>query len=886
MVAHTDAPQADAKRKALVNRDDIKRTIQLNLQKSGIESAEIRVQPDPFGGWRISVVSDGFSSKPQPERRRLALEGIDQNKIEFADFLTSKEREWAGALISDSDLSNLPFWPDAFARTTDREPAPEIVLPSDLDADIPAPIYATFYSVRGGVGRSTALGYAAQILASKGRRVVCVDFDLEAPGLASLFGVDGEVREGQGVLPLLISIDRNEAPDASKHLIKIPKSDELYCLPAGLPNAEYARLLQFIQPTAWYAEERNPLRELVDIISNKLPFKPDVVMFDSRTGISEISAPLLFELADIAVIVFFPHPQAQNANKEVVRALMASKTARKVDGRNLTPEPRFLVSPIPSSRIPEVVTRYRSRSSEWVSDWLAESAPRLPLLADSVADTVHFIPYREDIATSDSVLGNSDVWRDYEPVAEWIERFLPSESDLSNSSVQMDKSQVLPGLSFSAGTAEHQDEFLMTFVEVGSTRKALDPSIPLVLGRKGVGKTAVFRRLLEKPDHVAVPITAPAPLRGNRPWVLTADGFKEVEVLLRRCGLNWRHFWQMLIVFGCEYALPDTSHALKVGNVQVNSAPTSSVEVLRVLEQLLQQDKASLHANDWLDKLDLSANSLVILLFDGLDTGFGNTSEDRERRRPALEGLFEVLIDRGDRGNLRFKIVLREDIWRALRFENKSHLYGRYVTLDWKDQPTYYKVVLKQALRSQQFKDLVLKARPGVAPDRMDDWDESEVIAVWNLLVGERMKGEKTAFTRNWVWNRLADANGDHSPRYLLQLFREVTSWEIREQKKSVYDRSVLRPRAFSQTLPTVSGQAFGALIEEFPELKPLFDKLRSIGRTPVNSEELSDLSEILPLAREVGLIGIYEGTEENVERYRVPEIYRYALEMTRKGQA
>jgi hypothetical protein len=75
-------------------------------------------------------------------------------------------------------------------------------------------------------------------------------------------------------------------------------------------------------------------------------------------------------------------------------------------------------------------------------------------------------------------------------------------------------------------------------------------------------------------------------------------------------------------------------------------------------------------------------------------------------------------------------------------------------------------------------------------------------------------------------------------------------------------------------------------LREEYPELDPLLERLKQIGRTPVASEDFKDLAETLVLGREVGLIGIYEGTENRVERYRVPEIYRYALNMTRKGQA
>ena len=44
---------------------------------------------------------------------------------------------------------------------------------------------AAFYSYKGGVGRTMALVNTAVALARLGRRVLVVDFDLEAPGLPS-----------------------------------------------------------------------------------------------------------------------------------------------------------------------------------------------------------------------------------------------------------------------------------------------------------------------------------------------------------------------------------------------------------------------------------------------------------------------------------------------------------------------------------------------------------------------------------------------------------------------------------------------------------------------------------------------------------------------------
>src|SRR5512134_20337 len=45
----------------------------------------------------------------------------------------------------------------------------------------------TFYSYKGGVGRSMALANVAALLAKWGRRVLVVDWDLEAPGLERYF---------------------------------------------------------------------------------------------------------------------------------------------------------------------------------------------------------------------------------------------------------------------------------------------------------------------------------------------------------------------------------------------------------------------------------------------------------------------------------------------------------------------------------------------------------------------------------------------------------------------------------------------------------------------------------------------------------------------------
>jgi hypothetical protein len=326
----------------------------------------------------------------------------------------------------------------------------------------------------------------------------------------------------------------------------------------------------------------------------------------------------------------------------------------------------------------------------------------------------------------------------------------------------------------------------------------------------------------------------------------------------------------------------------------LSGSPAPELDVVERFERTVDVPRSSLLFADFLTRINNEIGSNTFVLFDGLDTGFGSTGAGRQLREQALNGLFSFWMDKESTlDHLKFKILLREDIWRKLRFENKSHLFGRAVSLAWKEQIPFFKVVLKQALRSQGYRDLVEMTWSGVAAGslvldmgRLDALSDEQVLSAWNVLVGERMKGGKTAFTRNWVWNRLADANEDHSPRYLLQLFHTVTAWEQSEMEKSEYDKSLIRPRALTASLPDVSNQALEAVQEEFSdELGSLLNRLREIGRTPFSADELDAVSDAVPLSREVGLLSVYEGSEESVERYTVPEIYRHALGMTRKGQ-
>jgi MinD-like ATPase involved in chromosome partitioning or flagellar assembly len=294
-----------------------------------------------------------------------------------------------------------------------------------IDADILG--LATFYSLRGGVGLTTALANTARISAARGRRVLCIDLDLEAPGLHTLLGIDEPPADG-GALPLLLTLEQGGSIDIRDHVQRVTESDELYCIPAGRLSEEYAKRLRLIDPETWYRESANPLRRLVELARDS-SLEPDLVLLDSRTGISPISAPLLFDLSDLAIVCFFPQLQARLGNQLLVRALLNAESRRAVGGVRLTPEPRFLVSPVPPGPSAKEVT---TRALEWIEDWLEPAQARRteetgPLAAEEL---MHAVAYSPEAAFRDRVPGDPAAREPYEPVADWLEQLLTLGSQL------------------------------------------------------------------------------------------------------------------------------------------------------------------------------------------------------------------------------------------------------------------------------------------------------------------------------------------------------------------------------------------------------------------------------------------------------------------------
>jgi WD40 repeat protein len=175
----------------------------------------------------------------------------------------------------------------------------------------------TFYSFKGGVGRSHALLETAAQLALRGRSVLVWDLDLEAPGIQKLPALrDIDAAMSIGTLDLLRRFEETnyEFPDESIASAIVDLKDERiarasgklsFLLPARVGD-DYPGLFGSIDWSRLFAPATGPGPAFFHRLARQLTEKHgfDHVLIDSRTGLTNLSAICTLQLPDFVVLVF------------------------------------------------------------------------------------------------------------------------------------------------------------------------------------------------------------------------------------------------------------------------------------------------------------------------------------------------------------------------------------------------------------------------------------------------------------------------------------------------------------------------------------------------------------------------------------------------------
>lgn len=210
----------------------------------------------------------------------------------------------------------------------------------------------TFYSYKGGVGRTLALANLAELFYQAGLRVVVVDWDLTAPGLESYFPTldPQQVLDHPGLIDMLLHYKEYMSDAPTTHVPLALESPSRYLIPVyadgfapGTLHLLTAGRRSSAEPLAYaQAVLTFDWQEFYDIWEGEPYFTwlraqlvdlADIVLIDCRAGFSEMANVCTYHLADVVLLFCTPDPQnlqgayalAQRFTDEQVRRVRAEQ---------------------------------------------------------------------------------------------------------------------------------------------------------------------------------------------------------------------------------------------------------------------------------------------------------------------------------------------------------------------------------------------------------------------------------------------------------------------------------------------------------------------------------------------------------------------------------
>lgn len=226
----------------------------------------------------------------------------------------------------------------------------------------------TFYSYKGGVGRTLAAANFAVYLAEKlGQRTVIVDFDLEAPGIDAKFPLLELPEAQKGVLDYILEYQIHNRDPGSIEEISLPVSLEgiekdvpLWLIPSGQYLSEdYYRKLSQLDWGVVFSEQRNGVEFFQQFLARiEQELQADFVIVDSRTGITEISGLCTQQLADEVVMLSSMSSESIRVTKFIKKLIQDSNLAKSLEKEI---DVKLVISRIPK---PDNLMEFKKKSCE------------------------------------------------------------------------------------------------------------------------------------------------------------------------------------------------------------------------------------------------------------------------------------------------------------------------------------------------------------------------------------------------------------------------------------------------------------------------------------------------------------------------------------------
>lgn len=738
-----------------------------------------------------------------------------------------------------------------------------------------------FHSYKGGVGRTLSLlafvkAWSSLNALKSTKKLLIVDADIEAPGITWL--TSGEDEPAFSFLDLLEVVQEKDSIDEIVDLA----ADKIIELTVRI-ETEKSMVEHIVLPTYRYIEQwldiysspeslarsynkKYILAEVLSKLGEKI--NADLVLVDLRAGMSEFSAPLLFD-------------------PRVKKYLVTSTSYQSVKGTEILLHQLSKGLPLNAdSKIPEILLTMGQdgmNTTDIISELISVYEKNIEDDSSSVTnDIVTELPFASELIHLESLqkIMKSLNGRDfYKNIVDLVRNSYDIPSGEKRSDNELTREEVIDRIhTFAVNqiTAEGNGalEVLMTDSIQNIVRKFKE-NVPntVVMGAKGSGKTFLYREILRnqywenfvarmvkkengtdienlKANILIVPLFA----SGN------AGGFSEIiEKAIQNCnryGLEGKMSPSIYI---------DNRDAL----LEYARNSYDLLEWKKIWKKIILQSVGGFcQSFEELDKHLADKGIKLLFLIDGLEEILRQTISS-ETEKNAIVALCRDLVDEMKIKyiNLGLVIFLRKDMLRDAFTVNYEQFYSLYrsVELHWTRTEALRLAVW---LVDQVIPDFYeLEAALEMASDEMID---RTLTKLWGIKLGKSTSSE--AYTSRWILAALSDFNGQLQARDIIRFLEKATS----TAGKTVYPDRYLMPAEIKRAVGECSSGKIIEIREEIKALAPILEKLEN---APTEKKILPFHSDTFDFTQGEEKIMKQEGylRIEN-DKYYLPEIIRHAL--------
>lgn len=768
----------------------------------------------------------------------------------------------------EEKTKNVNFVP-LFRKILYQDSVYSLEFPDDSLGKVPI---IAFHSYKGGVGRTLSLLAFAKAWTEEQsmdkRKLLIIDSDIEAPGLTWL---QNETQEQHySYLDLLEAIQGRVVDDSLEGIVnQIKKSTipvttkkeivDQYFMPVYRYEEQLLDIYSKPENIVTVAERQYIISETLSKIGEKLGVS--MILVDLRAGISEYSAPFLFDARVKKFLISSTSSQSVDGLMMILRQLM--KSISSCEGK-LMPEV-FL------TMVQDTLEKKEKQAIIEKIDYLVNIDDSTdPSTSDSF---VTELPFSSELVHLSSlqqifrVLEPSTFYANIKELVEnnFVQQFVGDYTDQNRARVI----QNIHAFAKNQVNAEGNTEISILMTQaIANLKKKYENEIPctLIMGAKGSGKTFLYRQMLKYGTWQDFCVALDKTPRSGQIYfvpVLASKSANKFKSLLETCTLNINNN-----IPGCHIKKSvwldneeQLNHALESRH--------SLQEWKHTWEQLLiksiaPQCKSLSELDDILERQEKQ----IIFLIDGTEEVFQKTNSS-ETQQIAVTALCQDVVRNImlRYSNIGVIVFIRKDILRdsiKVNFDQFSQIYSS-VELKWSKN---------EALRLALW--LVNQAQEGFYSEEvpiesaMPEVIDKQLQRLWGLKLGKSVSNE--AYASRWILAALSDFNGQLQARDIIRFLQYATE----KVGTATYKDRYIMPADIKAAIPKCSEKKIAEIKQEIGALSPILQRMENAlsedKKLPFVPQTFNLSSEEEKLMIQEGYLIIDEG------KYYLPEILRYSL--------